>query len=111
MAYRGGDAAAGDALVRASLPFVIRVAVEYRRWGAPMEDLIQQGNLGLLRAARKFDNERGVRLITYAVYWIRAEIREYLVHTYRIVRLGTTRSERRAMRTYRREGAEEQRPP
>jgi RNA polymerase sigma-32 factor len=103
-AYRAGDRAAGDALIEACLPFVIRIALEYRRWGVPVEDLVQQGNLGLLRAAEKFDADKQVRLITYAVYWVRAEIRDYVVRSYRIVRLGTTRSERRALRAYRREG-------
>lgn len=101
-AWREGDQDAGRRLVEASLPFVIRIAKEYRRWGVPLEDLIQQGNLGLLKAARKFEPEKQCRLITYAVYWIRAEIRDYVVRSYRIVRLGTTRTERRAMRTYRR---------
>lgn len=105
-AYRQGDEAAGVRLIEASLPFVIRIAVEYRRWGVPMEDLVQQGNLGLLKAAHRYDSEKNVRLITYAVYWIRAEIRDYLVRGYRIVRLGTTRSERRAMRAFRREGVD-----
>jgi RNA polymerase sigma-32 factor len=105
-AWRAGDRASGDRLVEASLPFVIKIAKEYRRWGVPMEDLIQQGNLGLLRAALKFDPEQGCRLITYAVYWIRAEIREYVVRSYRIVRLGSTRTERKAMRAYRRDGIE-----
>ena len=72
----------------------------------PLEDLVQQGNLGLLKAAAKFDPEKNCRLITYAAYWIRAEIRDYVVRGYRIVRLGTTRTERRAMRAYRREGIE-----
>jgi RNA polymerase sigma-32 factor len=103
-AYRAGNRSAGDALIEACLPFVIRIALEYRRWGVPVEDLVQQGNLGLLRAAEKFDADKQVRLITYAVYWIRAEIRDYVVRSYRIVRLGTTRSERRALRAYRREG-------
>jgi len=105
--WRAGDERAGRQLVEASLPFVIRIAREYRRWGVPLEDLIQQGNLGLLKAARKFDPEKQCRLITYAVYWIRAEIRDYVVRTYRIVRLGTTRTERRAMRTYRRSGVDD----
>ena len=105
-AYRAGDRRAGDRLIAACLPFVIRIAVEYRRWGVPIEDLVQQGNLGLLRAAEKYDADKHVRLITYAVYWIRAEIRDYLVRSYRIVRLGTTRSERRALRAFRREGVE-----
>jgi len=99
--WREGDASAGDRLIRASLPFVIAVALEYRRWGVPIDDLVQQGNLGLLKAARKFDPKRDVRLITYAVYWIRAEIRDYVVRSYRLVRIGTTKGERRAMRAYR----------
>jgi RNA polymerase sigma-32 factor len=106
VAWLAGDQRAGERLVEASLPFVIRVAKEYRRWGIPMEDLIQQGNLGLLKAASKFDPDQGCRLITYAVYWIRAEIRDYVVRSYRIVRLGSTRTERKAMRAYRREGIE-----
>ena len=101
-AWREGDQRAGHRLIEASLPFVISVAREYRRWGVPLEDLVQQGNLGLLKAAAKFDPSRECRLVTYAAYWIRAEIREYVVHGYRIVRLGTTRTERRAMRAYRR---------
>jgi RNA polymerase sigma-32 factor len=105
-AFRAGDRKAGERLVAACLPFVIRIAVEYRRWGVPLEDLVQQGNLGLLKAAEKFDADKHVRLITYAVYWIRAEIRDYLVRSYRIVRLGTTRTERRALRAFRREGVD-----
>ncbi len=107
LAWRAGDDHAGDALVSASLPFVIRVANEYRRWGVPMEDLIQQGNLGLLKAAQKFEPARDCRLITYAVYWIRAEIRDYVMRSYRMVRLGTTRTERAAVRAYRRAGADD----
>ena len=101
-----GDDRAGALLVESSLPFVIKIAREYRRWGIPLEDLVQQGNIGLLKAAKKFDPERECRLVTYAAYWIRAEIREYVVHHYRIVRLGTTRTERRAMRAFRRQGVE-----
>ena len=66
-----------------------------------MEDIVQQGCLGLLRAAQRFDPALHVRLVTYAAYWIRAEIRDYVLRTYRIVRLGTTKSERRALRWYR----------
>ena len=99
--WRAGDRAAGDKLVTACLPFVISIALEYRRWGVPLEDIIQQGNLGLLRAATKFDPARDCRLATYAAYWIRAEIRDYVVRAYRVVRLGTTKAERRALRAYR----------
>lgn len=102
--WRAGDHEAGRRLVEASLPFVLRIAREYRRWGVPLEDLVQQGNLGLFKAATKYDPDKSCRLVTYAAYWIRAEIRDYVVRSYRIVRLGTTRTERRAMRTYRRHG-------
>ena len=85
-----GDEQAGAQLIESSLPFVIAIAREYRRWGVPLEDLVQQGNLGLMKAASKFDPDKNCRLITYAAYWIRAEIRDYVVRSYRIVRLGTT---------------------
>jgi RNA polymerase sigma-32 factor len=100
--WRAGDRRAGATLVTACLPFVISIALEYRRWGIPLEDIVQQGNLGLLKAAAKFDPARECRLATYAAYWIRAEIRDYVVRAYRVVRLGTTKAERRALRAYRR---------
>ncbi len=96
-----GDKRAGEKIVEACLPFVISIALEYRRWGIPLEDIVQQGNVGLLRAAKKFDPDKECRLATYAAYWIRAEIREYVVRAYRVVRLGTTKAERRALRAYR----------
>lgn len=96
-----GDQVAGRKIIEACLPFVVSIALEYRRWGVPLEDIIQQGNLGLLKAASKFDPNRECRLATYAAYWIRAEIREYVVRAFRVVRLGTTKSERRALRAYR----------
>ncbi len=99
--WMAGDKRAGEKLVEACLPFVVSIALEYRRWGVPLEDIIQQGNLGLLRAAQKFDPDKECRLATYAAYWIRAEIREYVVRAFRVVRLGTTKSERRALRAYR----------
>lgn len=97
-----GDERAGKKIVEACLPFVVSIALEYRRWGVPLEDIIQQGNLGLLKAASKFDPSRECRLATYAAYWIRAEIREYVVRAFRVVRLGTTKGERRALRAFRR---------
>lgn len=99
--WRDGDTRAGEKIVTACLPFVVSIALEYRRWGLPLEDVAQQGALGLLRAAAKFDPERDCRLATYASYWIRAEIRDYVVRGYRVVRLGTTKAERRALRAYR----------
>jgi RNA polymerase sigma-32 factor len=96
-----GDRDAGRRIVEACLPFVVAIAIEYRRWGVPLEDVIQQGNVGLMRAVAKFDTTKDCRLATYAAYWIRAEIREYVVRGYRVVRLGTTKAERRALRAYR----------
>lgn len=100
--YRACDKRAGDRLIQACLPFVLMIAREYRCWGVPMEDVVQQGNLGLLKAAARFDPDRECRLVTYAAYWVRAEIREHVVRSYRMVRLGTTKAERRALRAYRR---------
>jgi len=99
--YRAGDTVAGRKLIEACLPFVMTIALEYRRWGLPLEDIVQEGNIGLLKAAERFDPNRGCRLATYAAYWIRAEIREYVARGYRIVRLGSSKSERRALRIYR----------
>ncbi|MBS2012319.1 MAG: sigma-70 family RNA polymerase sigma factor [Deltaproteobacteria bacterium] len=100
--WKDGDQRAGRTIIEACLPFVVSIALEYRRWGVPLEDIIQQGNLGLLKAAAKFDPTKECRLATYAAYWIRAEIREYVVRMFRVVRLGTTKGERRALRAYRR---------
>lgn len=100
--FRSGDRDAGRRLIEACLPFVVAIALEYRRWGIPMEDIVQEGNIGLLKAADRFDPDRGCRLATYSAYWIRAEIREHVVRSYRIVRLGSSKSERRALRAYRR---------
>jgi RNA polymerase sigma-32 factor len=99
--WKEGDRAAGHKLIEACLPFVMTIALEYRRWGLPLEDVVQEGNIGLLKAADRFDPDRGCRLATYAAYWIRAEIREYVARGYRIVRLGSSKSERRALRIYR----------
>lgn len=99
--WQAGDRAAGDQLIKSCLSLVVAIAIEYRRWGISLEDIIQQGNVGLLKAIRKFDPTRGVRLATYASYWIRADIREFVVNAYRVVRIGTTKAERRALRAYR----------
>jgi len=99
--YRAGDVRAFHRLVESNIGFVASIAREYRRWGIPLEDLVQQGTIGLMKAIERFDPDRGHRLITYAGYWIRAEIREYVVRGYRVVRMGTTKRERRALRHYR----------
>jgi RNA polymerase sigma-32 factor len=100
-AYQRGDLRAGDQLMRDHLRLVRAIAHGYRLWGVPLEDLMQQGAIGLLKAMQRFDGDRTQSLQAYAGYWIRAEIRDYVVRCYRIVRLGTTRTERKALRTFR----------
>lgn len=99
--WHQGDQRAGARLVECNLRHVLAIAYDYRRWGVPLDDLVQQGSIGLLKAAQRFDPDQGLSLRTYASYWIRAEIRDYVVRCYRIVRLGATRTERRALRAFR----------
>ncbi len=106
--YKSGERAAAGRLIEGCLSSVMAIAWEYRRCGLPLEDLVQEGNLGLLKAVERFDPGRGVRLAKYATYWIRAEIREYVARQYRIVRPGSSKGERRALWLYRR--TREQRP-
>ena len=84
------DIDAAHKLVTGNLRFVVKVAMEYRSYGMRVLDLIQEGNVGLMHAVRKFDPERGYRLITYAVWWIRAYIQTYLLRGYSLVKMGTT---------------------
>lgn len=100
--FRSGDREAGRLLIEACLSYVLLIAREYRRWGSPMEDIVQQGNIGLLKAAERFDPERGCRLATFAAPWIRGEIRDYVMRDHRMVRLGSSKPERRAIRFFHR---------
>jgi RNA polymerase sigma-32 factor len=93
--YRAGNFAAGHKLVTANLRFVVKVAGEYRSSGLPIADLVQEGNLGLMKAVSKFDPDRGLRLISYAVWWIRAFIQAYVLKSWSLVRIGTTQAQRR----------------
>ncbi len=94
--YReSGDARAAHALVTANLRFVVKVAAGYRGYGLRLADLIQEGNLGLLRAVTKFDPDQGIRLITYASWWIRAYIQSYILQSWSVVKVGTTQAQRR----------------
>lgn len=90
-----GDVEAAHKLVTSNLRFVVKVAMEYRSYNARMLDLVQEGNVGLMHAVRKFDPERGYRLITYAVWWIRAYIQSYLLKAFSLVKIGTTQAQRR----------------
>jgi RNA polymerase sigma-32 factor len=97
------DPEAADQLVTGNLRFVVKIAFEYRTYGARLLDLIQEGNLGLLVAVDRFDPDRGVRLTTYAVWWIRAYIQEAIRRGWSLVRFGTTRAEQRCFYRLRRE--------
>ncbi|RMF17451.1 MAG: sigma-70 family RNA polymerase sigma factor [Candidatus Dadabacteria bacterium] len=95
--YDDGDVEAARQLVLGNLRFALKIALEYARYG-PVADLVQEANLGLMEAVRRFNPYRGYRLITYAVWWIRAYVQRYLVESSSIVRRGTTRDQRRAAR-------------
>lgn len=90
-----GDPKAAEALVTANLRFVVKVAAEYTKFGAKLIDLVQEGNVGLMHAVKEFNPYKGVRLITYAVWWIRGYIQEYLMRQYSMVRIGTTANQRK----------------
>lgn len=96
--YREGDPNSGARLVQSCRGLVIAIARPHHRAGSDLEDLIQQGNLGLLSALERFDPERGVRFGTYAAPWVRGEVRQYATRLSRSVRLGSTHSERTALR-------------
>jgi RNA polymerase sigma-32 factor len=98
-----GDEAVLFRLIAANLMLVVRIALGYRRAARNLLDLIQEGNVGLLQAIERFDPEVGVRLPTYAAYWIRAYMVKYLLDNVRLVRVGTTNARRKLLRNLRRE--------
>ena len=89
------DEIAMQALVRANLRFVVKVAYTFRGYGLPLADLVQEGALGLMAAVRKFEPGRGFRLISYAVWWVRAFMQNYVMHAHSLVKLGTTQAQRK----------------
>ncbi len=93
--YETGDVETARKLVMSHLRFVVKVAFGYKKYGVPLMDLIQEGNLGLMEAVRKFNPHKGYRLITYAVWWIRAYIQKYILDMWSVVRRGTTRAQRK----------------
>ncbi len=90
-----GDTEAAHSLICANLRFVVKVANEYRRYGLRLLDLVQEGNIGLMLAVKKFDPTRGTRLITYAVWWIRAYIQSYIIRSWSLVKIGTTQMQKK----------------
>jgi RNA polymerase sigma-32 factor len=89
------DLDAAHRLVTSNLRFVVKVAYEYRSYGIKMSDLIQEGNIGLMKAVQKFDPDKQIRLISYGVWWIRAYIQNYILKSWSLVKLGTTQAQRK----------------
>ena len=89
------DLAAAQRLIVAHLRFVVHVARGYIGYGLPLGDLVQEGNVGLMKAVKRFDPAHGVRLVSFAVHWIRAEIHEFILRNWRIVKVATTKSQRK----------------
>ena len=92
---KDNDLEAAEKLIVSNLRFVVKIAHEYRSYGFKLTDLIQEGNIGLIHAVKKFDPEKGYRLISYAVWWIRAYIQNYLIKSWSIVKIGTTQAQRK----------------
>lgn len=89
------DLGAAKMLVMSHLRFVVHIARSYAGYGLPQGDLIQEGNLGLMKAVKRFDPNMGVRLVSFAVHWIKAEIHEYVIRNWRIVKIATTKAQRK----------------
>ena len=90
-----GDLDAARELVMSHLRFVVRIARGYSGYGLALGDLVQEGNIGLMKAVKRFDPDAGVRLVSYAVHWVRAEIHEFVLRNWRIVKVATTKSQRK----------------
>src|SRR5450759_4459534 len=92
---RDGDVDAARQLVLSHLRLVVAISRNYLGYGLPQADLIQEGNIGLMKAVRRFDPERGVRLVSFALHWIKAEIHEHILRNWRLVKIATTKAQRK----------------
>jgi RNA polymerase sigma-32 factor len=90
-----GDVEAAHRMVTSHLRLVAKIAMGYRGYGLPLGELISEGNVGLMQAVKKFDPDRGFRLATYAMWWIKASIQEYVLHTWSLVKIGTTAAQKK----------------
>jgi len=97
--YETNDIEAAKKLVTSNLRFVVKIAYEYLSYGVSLLDLIQEGNLGLMMAVKKFDPNKNYRLISYAIWWIRAYIHNFIINNYSLVKLGTTQNQRKLFYT------------
>ncbi|MER0171374.1 MULTISPECIES: RNA polymerase sigma factor RpoH [Nitrosomonas] len=93
--WNQGDLEAAQQLILSHLRFVVAIARGYKGYGLPQADLIQEGNIGLMKAVKRFDPERGVRLVSFAVHWIKAEIHEFIMRNWRLVKIATTKQQRK----------------
>lgn len=93
--HQNGNLDAARKLVMAHLRFVVHIARSYNGYGLPLGDLIQEGNVGLMKAVKRFDPDKGVRLVSFAVHWIKAEIHEFILRNWRIVKIATTKAQRK----------------
>ena len=93
--WNQGDIEAAQKLILSHLRFVVAIARGYKGYGLPQADLIQEGNIGLMKAVKRFDPERGVRLVSFAVHWIKAEIHEFIMRNWRLVKIATTKQQRK----------------
>lgn len=93
--HSSDDLDAARKLVMAHLRFVVHVAKTYKGYGLPLIDLIQEGNIGLMKAVKRYDPEKNVRLLSFAIYWIRAEIHEFVIKNWKIVKVATTKAQRK----------------
>ncbi len=93
--YEADDLDAARQLVIHHLRFVVHIARSYQGYGLPLADIIQEGNVGLMKAVDKFDPHRGVKVVSFAVHWIKAEIHEYILKNWRLVKIATTKAQRK----------------
>lgn len=93
--FESKDTEAAKKLVTSNLRFVVKLAYEYEKYGFPLADLIQEGTLGLMKAVQKYDPYKGLRLITYAAWWIKAYINAYIMRSWSLVKIGTTQAQRK----------------
>ena len=90
-----GDLKSAEKLVTSHLRLVAKIAMGYRGYGLPVGELVSEGNVGLMRAVKKFDPEKGFRLATYAMWWIKASIQEYILRSWSLVKIGTTSAQKK----------------
>ena len=90
-----GDSKAAHQLVTSHLRLVAKIAMRYRSYGLPMSEVVSEGNIGLMQAVKRFEPERGFRLATYAMWWIKASIQEYILHSWSLVKIGTTANQKK----------------